>query len=443
MGNSKTRDKVIRRRINLEEGNLVTTRAMDDSKSRVENLGYFDTRDGVNWKIRRIAENLVDLDLMLKEIKTGHANLKMGYGGTGDISSPISSFSVGGEVVDTNFLGSGISFALNANLSKDERNIFFNITQPWLMDKPITAALDIYHRRPTYEDFNNIGPVNEILTGGSLTFGFVTPLLYDTQVLFRGGVDSLRYDKAPRVLSNINNPIAVLEYQHVLNQMFTPGDFVWFTQNCGQDRRNNPLHTSRGYRWNTNLRFGLPTTGSNNIGFYRFDAEAYWWTPLIGEYDLVFKLHGFAGFAGRLKNHIIPYRELFHIGGPASVRGFLFGQIGPMWQDAPASTRGTDSLGSGKAFFVNAELIFPIKPDLTVKGVAFYDGGDGWDFPYANEISPQRLVNNNFSYRHAVGVGIRMLEPMPLRIDWGFKIDPIKAFRETGSEVHLSMTYDW
>ena len=63
---------------------------MDLSKSRVEALGYFDTRDGVNWRINRISPDKVDLDLIVKEIKTGRFETQMGFGGAmRDISSPL------------------------------------------------------------------------------------------------------------------------------------------------------------------------------------------------------------------------------------------------------------------------------------------------------------------------------------------------------------------
>ena len=59
------------------------------------------------------------------------------------------------------------------------------------------------------------------------------------------------------------------------------------------------------------------------LGFQKYDIDAHWYTPLIGSYDLIFHLHGYLGIVVPFKHKLIPYRELFHIGGPASVRGFL------------------------------------------------------------------------------------------------------------------------
>ncbi len=117
------------------------------------------------------------------------------------------------------------------------------------------------------------------------------------------------------------------------------------------------------------------------------------------------------------------------------MRGFLFGQLSPQFLQ--------DSIGGKKAFFVNLELIFPVTADFSTKGLVFYDGGCGWDNPYADEISKEFLRNNGFNYRHAVGIGVRLLKPAPVRIDWGFKLDRRKKFKESAHEVHFSMSYDW
>ena len=100
-----------------------------------------------------------------------------------------------------------------------------------------------------------------------------------------------------------------------------------------------------------------------------------------------------------------------------------------------------DSIGGKKAFFLNAELIFPITPDLNMKGAIFYDGGASCDNPHSGSVNNSFVTHNNFDYRHAIGFGIRMLSPMPVKVDWGFKIDP-RSY-ETSHEVHFGMTYDW
>jgi len=435
IGNKKTKDKVIRRKIMMREGELITNRKKELSKYGIESLGYFDPRDGVNWKITRLDKNTANLDLILKEVKTGHAGIKLGFGGSvQSLTAANSGFSLSGELNDTNLFGTGMTLSLNATLAKGEQNIIFNITDPWLFDMPITGALDIYHKRPTYGEFRNLRPVHEKTTGGGITLGFVSPRLYNSQILFRFGGDKVRYETRPEIMFlPMDKRCFIPQYQKIIDRLFVGGSYFWFETHVGQDRKNHPMHTSKGYKWNICSKFGIPSLHCN-IGYFKMDFDFNWYTALIGVNDLVLRFHTYFGYVKKLRNKYVPYRELFHIGGPASVRGFLFGQVGPQFCG--------DSIGGSKAFFTNVELVFPITHDFNIKGVAFYDGGTGWDNPYTN-LCPSQIEKNTFNYRHAVGFGFRMMNPVPVRVDWGFKLDRRKKWNETPSEVHFGMTYDW
>lgn len=162
------------------------------------------------------------------------------------------------------------------------------------------------------------------------------------------------------------------------------------------------------------------------------------------EDDLVFHLRGHLGFIGQFSNHTIPYRELFLIGGPATLRGFNFGQAGPQIVIEEFGANSVDPIGGKKALYLTAELLFPVLEDRSIMGTIFYDGGCGWDTPNASEI-PQQLPlrHNNFSYRHAIGFGVRMTSPTPMIIEWGFKLDRNKRLGESASEIHFTATRDF
>jgi len=441
-GNSKTRDKIIRRKILLDEGELLTQNRMNASKRNVASLGYFDPREGVNWKIRRLNKEEADLDLILKETKTGHFSTQLGFGGSGaDWQSPISGMSVKVELMDTNLFGSGVHLNLSTTYSKDEQTALLHIAQPWLFDKPLLGAFDIYHRRPVFDELRHVRTVHQKLTGGSVTFGCITQskniMFQDVNILFSAGVEDIKYGGPTFAL--LENPIERAQYQHILDQEFRPGTFAFVSTKMEQDTRNHPIHTMYGHKWRFATKFAIPTFG-NDIGFYKIELDASWFTPLIAEYDLIFKIHGYFGISSPFKNRTVPFGDLFHIGGQSSVRGFLFGQIGPQFLG--------DTIGGSKAFFWNAELVAPITADMNMKAVVFYDGGTGFDNPYVTNADKRNVTGNNFDYRHAIGIGVRLLQPMPVNIDWGFKIDPRKNKlfpnrSESASEIHFGMSYDW
>lgn len=435
MGNKKTRDYVIRRMISLNEGDLLTVQGMEESKSAIESLGFFDPRAGVSWKINKIDETAADLDLIVQEIKTGKLFAQIGFGGADrDPKSPASSLKVSTGVGDRNIAGTGISYNLAVNYSREDRQIAFSLGNSWLFDRPITGAIEAYHRRTTYEEFRNLENIPvEIITGGSTLFGY-TPFGYiTTRVLANSGIERIRYAQPITVSAGGKTEEERLALQDRLQRQFQPGTFTWVGGSVGQDMRNHPVHPNRGYQWSVNTKTGLPVR--SNFGFFKFEGDITWFTPLINEYDLIFIFHAHGGFVKAAPRKVIPYRELFHLGGPATVRGFNFGQIGP-------SLFG-DSLGGTKAFWVNTELVFNITKDFATRAVLFYDGGASWDTPDVNPLFVGLLKNNKFRYRHAIGFGIRLTNPAPIKIDWGFKLDRNKKRGETPYEVHFTMAQDF
>lgn len=443
-GNQKTRDPVIRRQLTVQEGTLLSQAQLDSSKRNVEALGYFEPRDGVNWKIHRIGTKEADLDLILHEARTGNFGIQASVGGSvTDMKSPVTGLTVKGVLADPNLFGKGINFNLEGSWAYEEQTISFHLGKTWLFDKPLSGAIDVYHRRPTYDDLQNIIPqaVNEKLTGFGLMLGFITrpgQFFGDTNVLFSAGLDAIDYQVIPR--ANISGVPATVNatYQEILNNEFVPGKFAWLSNSLEQSTINHPMHASRGHKWRLSSRLAIPV--HDKIGFYKITFDYHWFTSIIDEYNLVFHLRGFYGLVVPLKNKTIPFEELFHVGGQSTVRGWLYGQIGPRFFG--------DSIGSQNALFVNAELIFPITPDFNMKGVVFYDGGAGWSNPNADRIHTPGLRNNSFDYRHAVGFGLRLLSPTPVRVDIGFKLDPRKdrvnpRDSETGYEIHFGMNYSW
>ena len=442
VGNQKTCDHVIRRMLTLREGQILSLPAMDASKARVEQLGYFDPQGGVDWKITKVSEDCVDLDLVLNEIKTGNINAQIGYGGA-DPQSPSTSIRIGGSVSDKNLFGTGIRLNLSASFSKLDRLITFNIFQPWLFNRPIGGGFGFYHRSSFYEDFDNISSTpREHLTGGDLQLVFALPGYPDVNTSITGGAQRIRFQEQlqAEVTGRPSSENELL--QSFINQRFASGTNGFINVILGQDVRNHPMFPNKGYNWSFSTMLGVPT-GSSTFGYAKGNFDVTWLTPLIGQYDLVLLLHGHAGVVTSLRDKLIPYRELYNIGGPGSVRGFEFGQIGPQVFN--------DSVGARKAFWVNAELIFSVTQDQSIRGVVFYDGGAGWDTPLTPaqrvllDLPANRgqLRNNRFRYRHSIGFGIRLLSPAPIRVDWGFKLDRDKRRDEKFYEEHFSMNQEF
>lgn len=453
-GNNKTYDKIIRRMCVMEEGSLLKLSQLEHSKELIKGLGYFDPRDGVNWKINRISDTHADVDFKVKEVSTGRGETKLTFGGSpNNLSSSNGGWAGEIQISERNMFGLGIMNHLNLRYGQEDQSISAGITQPWLFDKPIRAGVNGYFSHNEYDAIKKVvNALEEKRGGGAFNIGYVfqrydnvrfnAELGFDHFRLYSKSTDGTK-DVAPQA-SIIGDDTVKAELQSIYDARFKSGKFVFLQADFSQDTRNHYAHISRGYKWVTTARFGLPTAG-DTFAFAKLQFDGHWYTPLINETDLVLHLHSHLGIVAARSKHTIPYKELYHIGGPNSVRGWQFGQISPLWYhpsllDDRNEWLG-DSLGAKKAFFLNAELIFPITNDLSVKGVLFYDGGSGWDTPRNTLIPDDHLRNNGFDYRHCIGFGIRMLQPQPIRFDWAIKLD--KRTGERATEVSFSSYYDF
>jgi outer membrane protein insertion porin family len=425
-GNYKTRDYIIRRHLTFNEGEVLTQRKMDATKANVERLGFFDPADGVSWKIHRLDDTTADVDLIVHERKTGKFFVEGSFGpGQG---SGHSTFKFGLGAYDTNLMGTGLQYNINARMSTQDRDFLASFSNPWLFNRPIFSSVTTNYTQVTYEDMYlaTACPLQKLLLFDT-ALGFVSAKLNFARVGIDGGFNHVKYNQKP-ISSHPNCPFV----QEYLNWTFVQGHFYNFGVNIEKDLRNHPAYPNSGYHWLVSARFAFPSS-ERKIGFDKFEADLHWYTPLINTYDLILHFHGHAGYIHGRNNNSIPYGELFHIGGPSTVRGFTFGQISPNLFNT--------SIGATKAGYVSAELIFPLQADMSMRGLVFYDGGAGWDTPCTNIIPCDGcLRNNKFNYRHAVGFGIRLTSPAPVSIDWGFKLDRNKRKHEKYGEIHFSMS---
>lgn len=452
-GNEKAKDHVIRRCILLDEGDLITNRKMEISKNRVSLLNYFDPKNGVNWKTTRIDGESADLELVLKEIKTGHFNFNLGYGGSpSNRQSPSTGLNLNCSLGDHNLWGSGIAAALSGEISKKYRAFNVNLVNPWLGDKPIRGSFAAYVKKSEYDSIDGISenaPFEQSV-GGNVSLGYVTAKLNGMLIEGLLSFENISYDQQIMAKNYLGKEKALA--QVILDANFQAGSQLSLIMNFSQDKRNGLAFTTRGHQWAWVNQFTFPGSLSHTsklcpkpqehdarFQYFRSEIDVSWYTPLINEYDLVLCVHGNAGYIYKFKDKFVPWKSVYHVGGPTTVRGYLYGQVGPMWKDT--------SLGSLQAFNVNVELIAPLSSDLNTRAVVFYDGGAGWNTPYYDTIAKsdsafcREIQNNRFFYRHSVGIGVRIKSPTPLQVDFGIKLNPSKPFRKELTQLHFSMEH--
>jgi outer membrane protein insertion porin family len=157
-GNTTTRDKVIRREIALEEGQIYNSHYWELSLMRLNQLGYFDQLkpDDPNTTERHLDEKNGTVDLTLKVHEKG----KNSIGLQGGVSGLAGAF-VGLNYSTNNFLGLGETLSVQASLGSRQRDLVFGFTEPYMFDRPIQAGFNVYTRKTNYDQARQYA----ILTG--------------------------------------------------------------------------------------------------------------------------------------------------------------------------------------------------------------------------------------------------------------------------------------
>ncbi len=159
-GNTTTRDKVIRRELLIDEGDLFNTRLWEVSLLRLNQLGYFEVlkEEEAADITRDTRNNTVDITLKVRERGKNSVNLS---GGVSGIAGSFISFGYS----TNNFLGLGETLSLDAQLGDRLRSTTFGFTEPYLFDRPITAGFTIFYQRFNYDQ----GREASLFSGRNLT----------------------------------------------------------------------------------------------------------------------------------------------------------------------------------------------------------------------------------------------------------------------------------
>jgi outer membrane protein insertion porin family len=371
-GNTKTRDKVIRREIRFDEGDVFSSSRLKRSYERINNLNYFDTVDIVPKP--KYEEKVVDLDVRVKERPTGFLSIGGGY-------SSVDKFIATVDLTQGNLFGRGQYLKLKGELGGTSSLYEISFREPWFLDKPISLSTGIYKSTREFIEYNKEA------------FGFYVGLGTNLSEYWRTDV-SYNFERAK--ISDITvgaSPIILDQEGTKTTSSITP--------TITRDSRDNYLDPSRGSRNSLSVTFaGL---GGDNA-FIKGAVDSGWYFPLG---RTTFMVRGRFGYAKGLFDKTLPLYERFYVGGIYTVRGLGFGEAGPK---DPATG---DPIGGTTQLIFNTEYIFPIVSAMRLKGVAFFDAGNSYqDF-------------DNFGYlRYTTGAGIRWISPMgPIRIEWGYNLD--------------------
>lgn len=394
-GNSKTRDKVIRREMRLDEGDLYSKQALKRSFDRLSNLNYFENVDIVP---ERKPDSLMDLNVKVKEKSTGMISVGGGYSSADHLMGMI-------EFTQGNLFGRGQLLKLRAQLATAGTTNQYSLSfqEPYLLDQPISGRVDLYNQTTEYDGYN-VKSLGFSLSIGK-TFGeyVSTSLKYS----FDSSKVNLSTDQ-----TNVPAPIEIYTQINDYGNQLTTSSLGW---TLARDSRDYYLDPKTGSRNSLYLQYAGGWLGGDP-NFYKVVADSAWYYPLF--WDTVFMARARFGYVESLIGKPVPLSERFYVGGPSSVRGFEYGGAGPV--DAAGNR-----LGGTKELIFNLEYNFPLYPAARLKGLVFYDAGRA----FSSTISPGLDIGK---LDHAAGFGLWWLSPFgPLKFEFGFALQKASKLDKT------------
>lgn len=374
-GNTKTRDKVIRRELRVAEGELYSATGLSKSRDRLRRTGFFKEVDFTT--ARGSTDEKINLDIKVEEAPTGALSFGMGYSSIEKIVGSVS-------ISDRNLFGLGYHGLLRFQLGTLTRDIRLSFTDPYFLGYPYSAGFDLYNENREFDTYSYK------ITGGDIRFG-------------KELTDDIRAD-AMYKLENVN----VFDVTDFASQLIRDQEGKKTTSalslTFSMDTRDNFYAPSKGGKHSLFLQNAGGPFGGDNY-FFKAVGEGSWFFPL--PLSTVLNLRGKLGFIEPYSGRKAPIYEKFFVGGLFTLRGFDYGEAGPLDENG-------EPLGAEKMAIFTSELTFPLARELGIRGAVFWDIGKGFD--RFSDIMPLKT---------GAGVGIRWFSPFgPIVIDMGFNLNP-------------------
>ena len=397
VGNTKTRDEVVRRELRQLEGGYYDGQKLQVSRQRVDKLNYFDS---VELETEPVAgsSDQVDINLKVKEKATGSLLFGVGFSSSDGVM-------LQGSLSQANIFGSGNSVTVSANTGKVNRNIGFSYVNPYFTVDGVSAGFNVYDRRFDAEALDVGNYVTETY-GGGVQFGFPT--------------------------AEFDRVAAALAWEQTKIDLFadSPPRFVDFVNQTGADPVSMPLTIS----WARDRRDSaiFPTTGTFqrvftevaipgfDLKYYKLGYQLTWYIPITR--DVIGMLNGLVGYGAGYGGQTLPFFKAYYAGGPGTVRGYDTASLGP--RDPEGVT------GGSRQAVANAEVTFPFPgmgQDRSLRLGAFFDAGQVWTDQPGFGFGDTGTVTNT-STGVTVSYDLRLRYSAGAIIAWNSPFGPLRLF---------------
>lgn len=393
-GNTKTKDKVIRREIRLFPGDTYRQSALERSFREIMQLNYF---DAVLPDIKVAGEQEVDLDFAVSEREsgTGQFSLGLAYSQSDGLTFTTS------VSIPNCCMGDGLSTALSAEYGKDKKGTSISFSDPWFLDRPITFGASLSY---TWWEGNADPDITRY--GGSV---YVGKRLKWPDDYFYGqiGYSWLMNDQGPNIKDS-----------YVLHS----GVESAINLRLIRDDKNLPQFPTDGSRYELGVQIAEDVV-FGDFNFIKTDAVIKWWFPLFRD-KLTLQLTNEYGI---IAGNPLQYRTLYSMGGVLGYEGMMRGYS--------AGSIGYRRLGRSYQYF-GAELQLGLVPNTFYLLPFFFDAGNVFGERYDPDVKVSKKQKNPLrewdpsSLKKDIGFGFRVVVPMLgiIGFDFAWPLDPGETY---------------
>jgi outer membrane protein insertion porin family len=419
-------DETLRREMRQLEGGWLSNSAIERSKERLQRLPYVEK---VEFETKPVAgsADLVDIDYNIKEGLPGQFGGGIGY-------SESQKFSLNGNFVHSNFMGTGDRVALDVNAGKYNKIYVFSHTDPYTTIDGVSRTSSLSYRDSSQFVSASSQLSNEQISA-AMRWAYPVTEYQGLQVGVSANESSLLTTKGYSSAQSVDwvrsngNTYFYRDFEPTAQYYFYGTRFNTYEVSAGWsiDTRNRALFADRGMHNALSGRIALPTS---DVRYYALNYEFLQYVPLWRKYLL--SLHAGVDYGSPLGSttSLPPYLNYFG-GGADSVRGYRESRLGPK-----DNINGGNPYGGNFRIVGNLELIFPVpeKWKSAARVSWFYDVGNVFQtgskvrFKGADDYSPVDYHFANWSdLKRSTGIAVQWMAPLGLfRFSFGI---PLNAYR--------------
>jgi len=405
VGNSFTKEKVVRRELEVLPGDIFDKKAIYESQRKLMMTNYF---ANAIPNIEPVDDEYVDVTIDVDEKILLFPDFSGGWSEQGGLMGGIG-------LQMNNFLGNGQSIGIKTSIGQYTKSGSFNIREPWLFDEPISAGLSLYYS----EQNENYSGYSQESAGGSLHIGHKLNWLDDFV-----RVDwTYRYDNT--ALGNFSESIITANPNGLASQRW-PQTTSSIKQVISRNTMDRPDFPTTG----SNIFFANEVAGGilgGNTNYHKHQLGGEWFIPLSK--NLVFMANFHTGIVnGYGINNEIPYLERFFLGG-----GLMGSSLPLRGYVDPRSTESINRTGGTTVMKYGLEMRYKILDAPLLYVLTFAEAGESWS--NASQINVANL-------RRSAGFGIRVEVPYLglVGVDAGYGFDtynPVTGRKEGQWQFHI------